>query len=280
MELCMMQKRDLPAAGSACLPVNETRMKNLPGQIRIGLLEPNAKVSDEIYQKVLFDLAGESGYDFPLFRFYRKIPIADLPKCAPWLHLVLVYMGCEDLELRLQEIYQANPDCMIVLYGEPNDEMEDLFPMRPCLFFYMYPAQTPEEWDETYGEFRKALEELLLKKKHSNPIYRFASRTKTYLVAQNDILYLYNKERTTFVVLREQGELAVNRPLRELKAQMGAAFLPIHKSFMVNTHYVRALDKKNHTVEMENGDCLGISDAYYKAVCRRLECIGEPDCPV
>lgn len=280
MELCMIQKREQPAVSRLSLPVNETKMKNLPGQIRIGMLEPDPQMSDLLHRHVLSNLAFDANYDFPLFRFYRKIPISDLSKCAPWLHLVLVSMECEGLKALLREIYEQNPDCLIVLYGTANGKMEQFYPMRPCMFLPLPKMHTEDEWQSVCRYFREILHSLLTGGKHGNPIYRFATRNAVHLVAQNDILYLQNMQRSTLISLREQRTLEINRPLSEFESQMGAAFVRIHKSYLVNSAYIRFLDKQRHRIILENGEELAVSDGYYKQVCRKLERTEEPLYPL
>ena len=68
----------------------------------------------------------------------------------------------------------------------------------------------------------------------------------------------------------ERREKQILAKLSEMEPLAGDAFVRIHKSYIVNSYYVDCVRKKNHTVELLNGEILPISTANYEATLKKF----------
>lgn len=91
----------------------------------------------------------------------------------------------------------------------------------------------------------------------------------------NDIYYFYRDERVTKIVCKEK-EYNVKTPLKELELRLASySFFRIHKSYVVNLHYVTKLipwfNGAYQLVLRDRNEQLSVSRNYVKALREKLE---------
>jgi len=80
------------------------------------------------------------------------------------------------------------------------------------------------------------------------------------VVKASDILYCQADSNYTFVYLQNEPNLCVSKTLSDIEHMLPAHFFRIHKSYLINTNYIKKyLKTDGGSVMMQNGDILDIS---------------------
>ncbi len=115
-------------------------------------------------------------------------------------------------------------------------------------------------------ELAAVLDELFLKLEQWKFFFSFHTGATHYRIPYQDILYFASCDKKVSVVTTDR-TVEFWGKLREVKEQTGDYFLSIHKSFLINTSYVRRYGTSE--IEMADGRRLNISQSRRKEV--RLE---------
>ncbi len=105
-------------------------------------------------------------------------------------------------------------------------------------------------------DIRKVFQEIktgLISSK-DNKMIKFKEKEFTYLINQEDIIYIEAKNRKVFV--KTQNEMAVFSyiPIAGIIQQLSKDFVQCHKSYIINKSYIKRIDKLNSGVDLNNSD--------------------------
>lgn len=168
------------------------------------------------------------------------------------------------------EVYQKNPFCKIIFYGESSEDINELLKSRPVAFFS--------------GGSLKELKSLLSRELFAgnlgaNAIF-FETRNVQVILPIKNIIYFSSQQHYINAVCdKEFLDERFKGKLDDLQAAVnGRIFMRIHKSYLVSLLHVAKLDKKEHLVIMKSGEELPVSDFYYKDVLKKIQefCPFEP----
>lgn len=199
--------------------------------------------------------------ELELLWFTGEDPVSRLEKYAPQLQIALISLDNENGSAIGGTLYGQNPDCRILYYRSARCDLEPLLASRPISFYLLEAGREAflEKLDSVY-------QEVLL----AQTTFRYETRSKMYLLPKGNILYFQSDLRYVNICLRQGENPRILAKLSEIEQLAGDAFLRIHKSYLVNPRHVLWMDRKNHCVQLTNGEQLPVSDAQYEKVCERL----------
>lgn len=160
-------------------------------------------------------------------------------------------------------IYDANPDCFLVYYGKPKPDLGPLLSARPVAY---NPAPgSMESWE-------KILHELTDRILAASGYFHWSGKDRRYYLPDRSIVHI-RSERVYLDVFTASGtSFRMTGKLDEAAKQLPCLpFLRIHKSELVNTNYVRVVDRSRRCLIMDDGSELYISRAHYGEVMQWAE---------
>ncbi len=155
-------------------------------------------------------------------------------------------------------IYDTNPDCLLVYYGERQRDLTPLLSARPVA--YNPEPGSAEAW-------YKILDELTDRVVTGGRYFQWSGKDRRYCLPYRSITHI-SSERTYLNIFTVSG--AAYRMIGKLdeaaKQLPRPLFLRIHQSELVNTSYVRVMDRSRRCLVLEDGAELYISRAHYGEV--------------
>ncbi len=228
--------------------------------ICVAIAEPEPERMDTL-RKWLVRFAVQSNCELELLRFTDKNPASKLEKYAGQIQIALVSLDNDPGGEMGKDLYGKNPDCRICYYRESLCELEPLLSSRP-IGFYLW-----KDGEEAFlHRFREIYEEVIL----SRDTFRYETKSRMYLLPKRNILYFRSDLRYVDIRLLQGDNPRILAKLSEVEPLAGELFIRIHKSYLVNTGYVLWMDRKNHMVQMANGEQLPVSEAQYDRVCGKF----------
>lgn len=102
--------------------------------------------------------------------------------------------------------------------------------------------------------------------------YTISTRSMSLCVYIRDILYFESKSHQIFLfVSGHPAPIQYTGKLDDIESELSAFhFVRCHKSFLINTHAIAALNHREMTVLLNNGMTLPISRRCYASVCQRF----------
>lgn len=228
--------------------------------ICVAVLESDSGRMD-ILRQWLVRFSVQSNRELELLWFTDKNPTSKLEKYAKQIQIALVSLD-NDLGGELgKSLYERNSDCRICYYRETPCELESLLLSRP-IGFYLW-----KDGDEAFlRRFKEIYEEVIL----SQTTFCYETKSRMYLLPKRNILYFQSDLRYVDICLLQGDNPRILAKLSEVELLAGEPFVRIHKSYLVNTGYVLWMDRKNHMVQMINGEQLPVSAAQYDKVCEKF----------
>ncbi len=160
-----------------------------------------------------------------------------------------------------EHLYRLNPECRIIYYSSKPQELSSLMTTRPVGFFL---------WNEGKDAFSKKLDEVVYELFQSNNVFHHETKSEIFLIPYRNILYFQSDLKHVIVHNVSGNNSEFFSKLSHLEEKLTKDFVRIHKSYIVNSYYVDCVSKKNHTVELLNGEILPISTANYEATLKKF----------
>ena len=153
-----------------------------------------------------------------------------------------------------------NQKTQIVYISSKTHYALELFQMRP-LDFLVKPVG--------YGDVEKVMKVFLELSDTGHEIFEYQSGQRFYRVPCDEILYFSSEGRQVKVqpIGKKEYPMFYGK-LDQVLKQLSGGFLMIHKSFVVNTRYIKQYNYES--VVMINGDELSISRPHRKEVRDRM----------
>jgi len=113
------------------------------------------------------------------------------------------------------------------------------------------------------------MQELLINAQHhclklqSNGIIRYA----TY----SEIVYLKVDDNYTCFVLKDLSQFTMCHTLLNFESELGQLFFRCHKSYLINTIYIREVNKRNHEILLTTGEIIPFSRNKSKMLEEKME---------
>ena len=212
----------------------------------------------ELLREWLVRYLVQAGREMNLLWFTEDFTEERLKKYAKMIHFALISLNDESGEKTGKLLYRLNPECRICYYRTDMCALLPLLPTRPAAFFLQKDAKNEEEFQ---GILTRILEELT----ESEDIFSYEGRKGLYCIPLSHIRYLQS-DRKHVLVYTDSGEedLRFFSRLSIIERRLDGRFVRIHKSYIVNSRFVRSLEKREHVVRLSDGEELPVSDAYYE----------------
>lgn len=214
-------------------------------------------------------------YAFRSNLIYRTLWMSRIPsidkrtELFPQIQLALLSLDMPNAQFIAKEVYRFNKDCRIIFFSEISHNLLPLLSVRPIGFF-LHSDQS--EQPRSLGELFSAVISDI--RNHASS-FVIENRDGLYILKTDGILYFQSELKNVSIQCVTQPSILIVRKLSEIQNNLADqnltdAFIRIHQSYLVNRLHIRSLDKRNHWVELSNGERLPISDSKYEAVRRTL----------
>ena len=92
-----------------------------------------------------------------------------------------------------------------------------------------------------------------------------------HVLGLEEILYLRSDNNYTEAHTLDDRKIVVSRPLKAFESQLGAhRFFRTHQSYLVNLDHIKTFHRKDHTLELTNGDHVAVSSKKAASLLARL----------
>lgn len=109
-------------------------------------------------------------------------------------------------------------------------------------------------------------------------ILTIRTECKVLIIPYNDIYYIEPSTQSHRIRLHKRHEiLEFSSSLTEIKSRLDKRFMMCHKSFIVNCHHIRRVDKKTYTVHFNNGQSCPCSVRLCNQLCNKLAELADPN---
>lgn len=164
-------------------------------------------------------------------------------------------------------IAQNNPMCYICYYGNADEDLHPLLKTRP--YEYLITGDMSKKVLDT---IREIYENLLF----ADGYYHYSSKSVFWCCPIRSIAYFQSDLKYVYIVYNDTQTMKIRTTLDQVetdlaKRKLNGGFVRIHKSYLVNPRKIRSINKKDHTVQMDHGQILPISDAKYNTIIHTLE---------
>lgn len=134
-----------------------------------------------------------------------------------------------------QKINQQNPDTQIIFISQFLEYASSVYEVEHIYFVYKNKI-------EIY--LPKALEAAIKNwEKKKNQYLEFNFNQMHYRILQKDIFYLERNLHTTYIHTRDKHIYTTALKLQELEKQLLSYFCQCHRSFLVNLHTIRTINR-------------------------------------
>lgn len=199
----------------------------------------------------------QNNSDFDVYWFYSEAEPGKVEKYAPLIHIALISLDYANGPEIGKLLYQLNEDCRIVYYSDEMRQLDQLLCVRPRGFYRM---------DSSEHYLTESLGDIIDELKKSNNYFYYETRRELFILPLRSILYFQSDLKYVNIHLRSGSVERVYTKLSEIEGRLKSDFLRIHKSYIVNTMYIRTIEKSEKLVILQNGESLPVSDANYKQV--------------
>ena len=152
-----------------------------------------------------------------------------------------------------------NPDMFLVYISSKKDYALELFQNQP-FDFLVKPIKTERLLHIMEKIFN------ILDRSESN--FEYKNQGNSYRIMYKDILYFQSNGRKVNIVMKEETRDFYGKLSEVQEACPESLFLRIHKSYLVNMHYVKEITYK--WIKMINGDVLDISKSNRVEIRRKV----------
>ncbi len=178
------------------------------------------------------------------------------------IHFALIsldFPSAKEVGLRL---YQANPACRLIYYGDGSAELLPLLPSRPVWY-----------WDCRDREALNAIWKTQLRAiQDDRNFFWYSDRLRSVAVPYVAVLCAYSLKRSVYLhtAARDLGPLP--KALDWLQERFPTEeYIRVHQSFLVRRKSIRILDRGARTLTLEDGYVVPVSKANYESISALFE---------
>lgn len=234
-----------------------------PLRLTILVYEPDESARAAIREALTY-FAIHRNFDLRVDWMFRADQEREIPRILPdtLIALVNAEMG-ERSGVAGRLIYDANPDCLLVYYGNGKTDLAPLLAARPMA--YNPAPKSAQMWDKVLYELSERITNAggYFNWSGKDHRYRLPYRSIAHIRSERVHLDIFTVFGAAFRMVGKLDEAAKQLPPR--------TFLRIHQSELVNLEHVRELDRSRRCLIMADGSELYISRAHYKDVVMRFD---------
>ncbi|MBS4539055.1 response regulator transcription factor [Clostridium sp. D2Q-11] len=147
-------------------------------------------------------------------------------------------------EIREISTYKFTP--IVFITAVPTRELE-AFREVHCYDYIIKPF--------TKEEVKDVLSTIInysVKNKEKNKSIRFKQKEYTCVIGQADIKYIESKNRKLFIETKEEQFVISTYTLKSVLEELSSDFIRCHKGFIVNTNFIKKIDKNNKLIYLKD----------------------------
>lgn len=110
-----------------------------------------------------------------------------------------------------------------------------------------------------------------MKIQHQNQIIKLQSNGIIRFANFVEIVYLKSDNNYTCFVLSDLSQYTMCKPLLNFEAELGHSFFRCHKTFLVNSRYIKEINKRNRQILLTTGETIPFSRNKSKMLEERLK---------
>lgn len=189
--------------------------------------------------------------------FVKEKILSKLRQYADNFHIAFVSIKAKNNYKFCELLYRYNRECRICYYSVTDGGAIDL--TNPIWFMDNEPIELNQKisgkLDNMFHSFRQF-----------GSLLMFDTRQLLYIVPIEDVFYLQSDLKYVNIVRKSGENINIYKKLDEVEKSLSSIFLRIHKSYIVNSCFIKELDKVNREIILKNGERLPISNSRYNSV--------------
>lgn len=231
--------------------------------ITIAICEQNLENVAKI-KELLMRCSMQRDVDFQTLWFSTESSMQNLGKYAIDVHIALVSLETQNGLQKGMRIYSLNPDCRILYYSSNPCELQPLFHSRPIEFHL---------WEKNDEVMVKKIDAIVSELIQSNAIFHYQTRKKLLLIPERNILCFQSDLKNIQMCMADGGTESLYAKLSDIEPMLSYRFVRTHQSFIVNTSYIRYVERDKHIVILEDGKEVPISASRYQKTIWNIESV-------
>ena len=151
----------------------------------------------------------------------------------------------------------------IIIFATIHNEA-GLCLLRDDLMFLTFLCKFDDFENRLFNSINKALEFI-----NRKSFLRFNDKGVLYTICIKDILYVIKESNDRKCIIKtNNNEYRVNLTLKDIMSYGNDSLVQSHRCCLVNKDRIRVLNKKNRTIEFDNGEVIDlVSSMYKKGLC-------------
>lgn len=147
----------------------------------------------------------------------------------------------------------------IIIFATVHNEA-GLVLLKDDLMFLTFLCKFDDFENRLYNSINKALEFI-----NHKTFIRFNDRGALYTIPIKDVLYVTKESNDRKCIIKTSlTEYKVNLTLKDVNSLCGDSLIQSHRCCLINKDRVRVVDKRNNTIEFDNGLVIDLLSSMYK----------------
>lgn len=209
----------------------------------------------ELLRRQLGELSLKENVELEVYWLHTGEACQAFDQYIGMVQIALISMKMQGAESLARAARRANSQCRLLIYGGDTEALPEWIPAGPV-------AYCPQA-----DEIRPELLRLIHEAENGQCIFHFQSRRESLHIPFGSIRYFQSDRRMIRLKSANGTEYEFLCRLDQVEEQVGAAaFIRIHKSYLVSKSALRILDHSAREAVLENGERLPVSSRYFAAV--------------
>lgn len=229
--------------------------------INMAVRDHNAQQVKDIH-RLLAHLSVKHDCDITIKWLSSSDADGSLPDLAASLHLALISLDSKNAAEFGLDLFNKNPDCLILFYKQGKHDLEFVLNSRPIAF---QNCATSENFEYKILSLWQTIWE-------NEESFRCQTKTLQCLIPFRQILFFESDLKQVLVHLQSGAVLRFYRKLDEIESEINHnLFIRVHQSFLVNRNHILYINRSDHTISLSNAKSIFISKYYYEKLVEALE---------
>ena len=177
-------------------------------------------------------------------------------------HLVLISLKAKGFRSFCHKVYATNRRCRIC--GYLIDKTGQVSVSEPLQFIDDSGGEEAELQSQI--DFSRDIDRMISDLCSAGSILKLNTRQMLHLIPVEDVIYICSDLKYIMINMRDGNTVSAYKKLDEIEALKIRGLVRTHKSYIVNSAYVTALDKAERLVILKNSESLPISTSRYREV--------------
>jgi len=223
-------------------------------------------------REIVRKLASMKDFTYRLFAVGKADAWKEIPQMEfPMLSLCLIHLDYPDGLTLGKKIYEANPFCRVVYYGNGIRNVTEFLPSRPVRYLDLTRGESAI-WSCLNEEYQ-----IIQRDSH---YFHYEDRYQMIAHPFSGLLYFFSQERMVYYQTPSGERGPLRRTLDQIEQMLEhGCYLRCHKSYLVRSDLCTGLDKAARELVLSDGHRIPVSRAYWKEIagmfCKNAAFTGE-----